>query len=280
LPDEAPLQAGQETDLVADPLPTDPMLENPPPSGSARVSTARAQPAWQRQDVASAFIDQRRSLIPLLDAQEDLIRRLLCLQERPVTHFVDVGGGDGAMSELVLAARPESEAVLVDFSTPMLERASVRLERFADRWRAVQGDLSDPAWREHLPGGRYDGAVSAFAIHHLRAPEKRRLFRELFELLEPGGMFVNMDFVLVDGPLQRVFDERMRANLVHAERARRANPSAASLEDDFAEQWNAHEDRPDTAEDQVRWLSRAGFTGAEVYFKWAGVAVFGAVKPA
>jgi hypothetical protein len=39
------------------------------------------------------------------------------------------------------------------------------------------------------------------------------------------------------------------------------------------------EDRPDRAEDQVQWLQAAGFDGAEVHFKWAEAAIFGAVKP-
>jgi hypothetical protein len=37
--------------------------------------------------------------------------------------------------------------------------------------------------------------------------------------------------------------------------------------------------RSDSAEDQVRWLLDAGFEYAEVHFKWAEAAVFGAIKP-
>ncbi len=61
--------------------------------------------AWQRADVAGAFLDERRALLPLIDVQEDLIRRLLATRERPIARFLDVGAGDGAMSELVLAAQ-------------------------------------------------------------------------------------------------------------------------------------------------------------------------------
>jgi tRNA (cmo5U34)-methyltransferase len=235
--------------------------------------------AWQRPDLANSFLDSRRTLIPLLEIQEDLIRRLLLRHDRPVRRFLDVGSGDGAMSELVLSVAPESEAVLVDFSRPMLERAHRRLERFSDRWRVVEGDLDAAAWHQGLPAGGYDLVVSAFAIHHLPARRKRELFGELFALLAPGALLLNMDYVLVTSPLRGVFDEQMVVNLVRAEQERGGPRSAEQVQQAFMEQKDAHEDRPDTAEDQVRWLSAAGFDGAEVYFKWADAAVFGAVKP-
>ncbi len=127
--------------------------------------------------------------------------------------------------------------------------------------------------------GSYHAAVSAFAIHHLPAQQKRRLFSELFTLLEPSGIFVNMDFVSVDGPLRGIFDEQMVANLVHAERESGGDRTAEQVERDFLQNKATHQDRPDTAEDQVLWLRDAGFGSAEVHFKWGESAVFGAIKP-
>ena len=69
--------------------------------------------------------------------------------------------------------------------------------------------------------------MSAFAIHHLPGVRKRSLFGELYELLEPGALFVNMDYVLVDGPLRGLWDEQMLAKAVAAERARGGERSKA-----------------------------------------------------
>jgi hypothetical protein len=84
---------------------------------------------------------------------------------------------------------------------------------------------------------------------------------------------VNMDYVAIDGPLRGLFDEEMLANAVRAERESGGtrHEHEVDLEDD--------DDRPDTVEDQLRWLRDAGFEQAEVHFKWAEAAVFGGVRP-
>jgi SAM-dependent methyltransferase len=230
---------------------------------------------WQREELAASFAERRRILIPLLELQEDVVTRLFSRSELPVKRFLDVGAGAGAMSELMLGAGgagSEASGVLVDFSQPMLARAGVNLAGYAGRWQAVTGDLNGPSWRDALPGGRYDAVVSGLAIHHLPPERKRALFAEILELLEPGGMFVNMDYVAIDGPLRGLFDEEMLANAVRAERESDGtrHEHEVDLEDD--------DDRPDTVEDQLRWLRDAGFQEVEVHFKWAEAAVFGGVR--
>jgi tRNA (cmo5U34)-methyltransferase len=229
---------------------------------------------WQREGLAASFAERRRILIPLLDVQEDVLRRLLARHRPPIVRFLDLGCGAGAMSELVLSSLPNSEGVLVDFSEPMLERAGVQLAGYAGRWQAVSGDLNDSAWRDALPTGRYDAIVSGLAIHHLPLERKRTLFAELLALLEPGGVFVNMDYVAIDGPLRGLFDEEMLAAALRAERESGGTRAAheVDLEDD--------DDRPDTVEDQMRWLRDAGFEQVEVHFKWAEAAVYGGARPA
>jgi SAM-dependent methyltransferase len=232
---------------------------------------------WQRPELVSAFLGERSTIMPLLDVQEDIVRRLLDRHPRAIGRFLDLGAGAGAMSELVLSQRPEAEAVLVDFSAPMLEQVQRRLAAREGKWQIVHGDLSDPAWREGLAAGGFGAAVSAFAIHHLPAARKRALFGELHELLEPGGIFINMDYTLIDGPLRGLWDEQMLSNAIRAERERGGSRSEQEVERDLAD--DGDDDRPDRVEDQVAWLGEVGFARAEVYFKWAEAAVFGAVKP-
>ncbi len=232
---------------------------------------------WQHEELVASFVERRRILIPLLELQEDVLARLFSRSENAVKRFLDIGAGAGAMSQLMLSAdgaSPESHGVLVDFSQPMLARAAVNLAEYAGRWQAVTGDLNDPAWGEALPDGRYDAVVSGLAIHHLPSERKHALFAEVFELLEPGGMFVNMDYVAIDGPLRGLFDEEMLASAVRAERESGGTRHEHEVDLDDDDDW------PDTIEDQLRWLREAGFQQVEVHFKWAEAAIYGGVRPA
>jgi tRNA (cmo5U34)-methyltransferase len=238
---------------------------------------------WQREDLVASFADRRRILIPLLDVQEDVLRSLLARHERPIARFLDLGCGAGAMSELMLGAggaSSRSEGVLVDFSEPMLARAGVNLASYAGRWQAVTGDLNDPAWLQALPAGRYDAVVSGLAIHHLPTERKRTLFTEILTLLEPGGMFVNMDYVAIDGPLRGLFDEEMLANAVRAASSPEGERESGGTRHEHDVDLEDDDDRPDTVEDQLRWLRDAGFEQVEVHFKWAEAAVYGGMRPA
>jgi hypothetical protein len=75
--------------------------------------------------------------------------------------------------------------------------------------------------------------------------------------------------------LRRLLDRHGRpvANAVRAERESGGtrHEHEVDLEDD--------DDRPDTVEDQLRWLRDAGFEQVEVHFKWAEAAIYGGARP-
>ena len=236
--------------------------------------------AWKRHDIAHSFVDRRRRVLPFLDVEEDLIVRLLRRQGRPIQRFLDVGSGDGASSELLLAAFPGARALLVDHSPPMLAGAETRLARFAGRWESVSADLADAAWHDALANDAFDAAVSSYAIHHLDGAQKRRLFADLLELLEPRALFLNMDYVTVAGPMQGSFEEQMAANLVRAERESGSRRPEQEIVAELDLAFDADdEDLPDSAEDQVDWLTAAGFADAQIHFKWGEVALYGGAAP-
>ncbi len=233
---------------------------------------------WQQPDLAASFLQRRGDFVPMLDVQEDIVTRLLERHGRTISRFLDLGCGDGALTQLVLDAHPSAEVVMVDFSEPMLKRAGERLRRLRVNATLWPADLNDPSWSEQLPDGRYDAIVSGLAIHHLPGERKRSLFAELFQLLEPGGVFVNLDYVLVEGPLQGLFDER-KMEALRADRGTGGTGEAggAGAEEVFIDEDD--DDRPDLAETQIAWLREAGFEQAEVQFKWAEAAVMAGFKP-
>jgi tRNA (cmo5U34)-methyltransferase len=233
--------------------------------------------AWQQEHVVTGFIDDRRKLIPLFDVQEELVRRLITRGDRQIHRFCDLGAGDGGFAELVMDAFPHSTGVLVDFSEPMLAAAQQRLAGTEDRWEIVRGDLSTPRWRDGLPpGGEYDAVVSRLAIHHLPDERKRALYREVFDVLAPGGLFLNWEHIETGGLAEGLFDEFFRERLLQAERdsddPRTPEEVIASYDD------AADEDILCDPETQCGWLREIGFDRVDTYFKLPGLAIFGGVK--
>jgi tRNA (cmo5U34)-methyltransferase len=227
---------------------------------------------WQQPQIAAQFAHRRQALVPLIGLQEEVVTHVLHRYDQRIDRFLDLGAGSGAMAALIGICRPSCEGVLIDFSEPMLDHARRRLTASHGNWRFLNGDLSSPAWQTHLPGGRYDAIVSGLVIHHLSSRRKRELFAEVLALLEPGGIFLNMDYVAVDGPLRGLFDEQMRANAIRAARERSSGACSEKLP------FEDTDDRPDRVEDQLRWLHEAGFQNVEVHFKWAEAAIFGGIK--
>src|SRR4051812_7721721 len=108
---------------------------------------------------------------------------------------LDVGGGWGPVSRVVLEAYPEARITLHDFSGPMLDEARQRLAPYGNRTRFVQSDLLSAEWTKGIDGP-FDAVVSSLAIHNVRFPDRiRAIYQEIFPLVAPGGCFLNLDMI-------------------------------------------------------------------------------------
>jgi SAM-dependent methyltransferase len=167
---------------------------------------------------------------------------------------LDLGTGDGFTLGLLRAVYPGIEGVGVDFSAEMLQRAR---ERFAGEAgvEIIEHDLDDP-----LPAslGRFDVVVSSFAIHHCVHERKRTLYREVLDVLAPGGTFANLEHVA---------------------------SATSALHDDFLKAIGRTPEQDDPSnklldvETQLGWLREIGFEDVDCHWKWRELALLCAVKP-
>ena len=103
---------------------------------------------------------------------------------------------------------PDIEAVAVDFSPAMLE--AVRKRFAGDPSVSVVAHNMD----EPLPAlGKFDAVISSFAIHHLVHERKRALYAEIYGLLNPGGVFCNLEHVA--SPTPRLHEEFLDADWIY-----------------------------------------------------------------
>jgi SAM-dependent methyltransferase len=108
---------------------------------------------------------------------------------------IDIGCGYGAVSKAVLAAFPNAELTLHDYSQVMFDHARDNLAAYADRVSAVRADLRDPDWAKQV-GGPFDVAVSALCLHNtMDMAVIAAAYRGVREILRPGGCFIDYDHV-------------------------------------------------------------------------------------
>jgi tRNA (cmo5U34)-methyltransferase len=146
---------------------------------------------WNTTDAAEAFDAAAQFIHPLyLDIQQLVIDHLPFEADAAVL-AVDLGGGSGRLVERILREFPYARAADVDQSEAFLAIAERRLERFGERALLVHKRLQDD-WPADLPVAP-QAIVSMLAIHHLEPAEKRTLYARCYEVLAPGGIFINGD---------------------------------------------------------------------------------------
>jgi tRNA (cmo5U34)-methyltransferase len=180
-------------------------------------------------------------------------RALLEFVPSDVTRILDLGSGDGRLLALVKAAHPHAYFTGMDFSPTMLQ--SLRKRFAADTaFTILEHDFSNT-----LPVVEpFDAIVSSFAIHHVSHERKHSLYKEIFNLLVPGGIFCNLEHV--SSPTIRLHHEFLKRLDVLPEQE---DPSNKLLD----------------VETQLQWLREIGFDDVDCHWKWRELALFTGCKP-
>ena len=237
----------------------------------------RTDHIWKSQSLAATYLEGVRAAIPLALEQIDVMLRLVAGCGRPVGRVLDLGCGDGVLAAAIVQRVPGAEVVLADFSEPMLEAARKRFAAAGAAAHFVLADYGVPSWAEAVAEwAPYDAIVSGYSIHHQPDRRKRAVYREIFGLLNPGGVFVNIEHVSSPSQWLGSLNDAMFIDSLH-----RLHPNQSR--DDVA---RLYYDRPDKdanilapLEDQCAWLRDIGFTGVDCYLKVFELAVFGGRRP-
>jgi len=201
---------------------------------------------WQSVDHALAYLARADTIPHRTEGEAALIEEV----SPDCKRILDLGTGDGRLMSLLLLRCPSAKGIAIDFSPAMIARAR---ERFHDddRVRVLEHDFSEP-----LPDlGTHDAVCSSFAIHHVSHDRKRSLYQEIWEILEPGGVFCNLEHV--SSPTSRLHER-------------------------FIEEIGGQEDTSNIlldVETQLSWLREIGFADVDCLWKWRELALLSAVKP-
>ena len=182
--------------------------------------------------------------------------------------ILDLGTGDGRLIKLIKPNKQQQisassstslssltpEITVVDVSPTMLEKVRMYFKN-DNNVRIIEHDLSYPISNNKIER-QFDAIISGLAIHHLTHERKYTLYKEVYDLLKPGGVFCNLDHV--------------------------ASPTPSLHKQFLAKTVCKKEDKSNKLLDlqtQLRWLEEIGFTDVDCYWKWLELALLIGVKP-
>jgi tRNA (cmo5U34)-methyltransferase len=237
----------------------------------------RADTVWKTSTLAQVYLEGVRGAIPLAAEQIDVMLRLVGACGRPPQRVLDLGCGDGVLAGAVLERYPGTQAVLLDFAAPMLERAAHRFAGCDARVSFVNADYGLPSWtRAVQDAAPFDAVVSGYSIHHQPDDRKREIYAEILEVLAPGGIFINVEHVSSPSPWIESLSDELFVDRLHAHHPDQAREEVAAQ----------YYRRPDKAanilapvERQCEWLRSLGFADVDCFLKVFELAVFGGRKP-
>jgi SAM-dependent methyltransferase len=234
---------------------------------------------WQTKELAQTFLTGVRGAMPGADMQLAVMGKIA--QEwcpRP-GHILDLGCGNGILGRFLLNLFPAASGLFVDFSAPMLDAARKNVGTLPQATIAY-GDFSTPKWIEAVQlHGPFDIVVSGFAIHHQPDTRKRALYAEIFDLLAPGGLFLNLEHVAsATRAGEELFDEFFIDHLYAFHRMSDPEVSRATVSDSFYKRPDKKENMLARVEMQCSWLREIGFSDVDCFFKVFELALFGGRK--
>ena len=169
--------------------------------------------------------------VPGRQERMELMVRTIRATQQSVGRVLDLGCGAGSLTVALLEAFPQARVFGIDFDPTMILLAKERLARFGDRAVLALADLRDAFWCKSLPAPM-DATVSITALHWLTPQQLSGLYRQLAEILRPGGILLNSDHVGSDLSLvQKLWKQ-------HAQQMRQHPDNCGT--DDWEGFWNAY----------------------------------------
>jgi amino acid adenylation domain-containing protein len=233
---------------------------------------------WQTDIVSKAYL-AARSAIPGFKLETEVMLKLIRAWHPKARTALDLGCGDGFLGRTLLEHFPDCHVWFLDFSEPMLDAARDKLGR-SDRATIIKADFAGSEWMPNLGNcPTFDLVVSRQSIHHLTNIRKKQLYREIYDLLSIGGIFLNLEQVAsATAGIAEVYHEFLIDRLYAFYRQSDPDRSRQEVADGFYSSPARKENILALVEAQCGWLREIGFQDVDCFFKMFEHAMFGGRK--
>ena len=210
----------------------------------------------------TSFYDQLSSEYTELIAKcvpryDEMLYNLFCYlpADFKPQRILDLGCGTGNLTALILAKFPDAEIYALDISPEILKQCQERFKGNTHITYVEQG-FEEISFEPNC----FDLIVSSIAIHHVNDNAKVNLYRKVYEILKPGGIFEFADQTY--GATEKIYQ-------THLERWKKATFELGSTPENW-DMWMEHQKQHDY-HSPVLWhiknLENSGFKNVDVLWK-------------
>ena len=185
------------------------------------------------------YIEQHQVIFDLLPKEDGNYRVL------------DLGCGNGILSELVFRKLPNAYVVGYDLTEKMLFAFDKKLSDYTGKFDLVQGDF-----RTDSIGERYDIILAGLTLHHLSWEERKLFYYRLYSALNVKGLLIASDIIIDDDKSVAQEQYSYWKNFMQSK----------GEDPEFWYSKHIEKDHPMTLSDHFSWLRSAGFV--QVACQW------------
>jgi cyclopropane fatty-acyl-phospholipid synthase-like methyltransferase len=152
--------------------------------------------------------------------------------------LLDLGCGTGLELDWIFKRLPDVSVTGIDLTQAMLDK--LKAKHPDKNLTLICGNY----FEEDFGVNAYDAVVSFDTLHHFTHEQKAALYRKIREVLKPGGLYLEGDYMV---------DSQEEEDKFYAENAR------VRREQNIPDSAFYHFDTPCTVENQIKLLEQAGF---------------------
>jgi len=235
---------------------------------------------WQNAELAKTFLEGVRRAIPLALEQIDVMLRVIKATQPNVKSFLDLGCGDGLLGRAIHREYPDAKGIFLDFSESMIQAAKSHLEDQPHQLEFMVQDFGEPQWIDSIKIP-CDVIVSGFAIHHQTDERKKEIYQEIYNLLNPGGIFLNLEHVSsVSQWSESAFQQLFTDALYSFHQSKGSDKSPEEIAQEYYNRPDKNANILAPVETQCNWLRELGFVDVDCFMKLFELALFGGKRPA
>ncbi len=202
-------------------------------------------------------------LVPQYLEQHKIIFDLLPSDKNKNYRVLDLGCGNGILSEIVLKKLPNSHITGFDITTEMLDAYEQKISKYTKNYELIQGD-----YKIDSIGKSYDIILTGMTLHHLNWEERKVFYQKLFNSANQNAVYISNDIIIDEDNNVKEHQYSLWKQFM---KEQGENP-------EFWYEKHIEKDFPIILSNHFDWLKEVGFQQSACYWRMYNFAITKAIK--